>query len=148
MRRGAVFTPARFLDLGTRGAIRLALFRLVKRRLIRRLTRGLFDYPRIHPELGQLSPSAEKIAQALAKNDRIRIQPAGAYAANLLGLSEQVPAKVVFLTDGPSRTVKIGRQEIHLRHTSLRHMAAADRPSGLVIQALKNLGRKTSPQHG
>src|ERR1041385_5547446 len=79
MRRGAVLTPARFLDLGTREAIRLVLFRLVRKGLIRRLTRGLFDYPVIHPELGLLSPSAEKIAQALAKNDRIRVQPAGAY---------------------------------------------------------------------
>jgi hypothetical protein len=142
MGRGAAFTPARFLDLGTRGAIDLALFRLLKKGVIRRLARGLFDYPQIHPELGPLSPSADKVAQALAKNDRIRLQPTGAYAANLLGLSEQVPAKIVFLTDGPSRTVKIGRQEIHLRHTTIRNMAAAGRLSGLLVQAFKNLGRE------
>jgi hypothetical protein len=142
MRRGAVFTPARFLDLGTRSAIDLALFRLLKKGVIRRLARGLFDYPQLHPDLGSLTPSAEKVAQAIAKNDRTRLQPAGAYAANLLGLSEQVPAKIVFLTDGSSRTVKIGRQEIHLRHTTIRNMAAAGRLSGLVIQAFKSLGHK------
>jgi hypothetical protein len=142
MRRGAVFTPARFLDLGTRSAIDLALFRLLKKGVIRRLARGLFDYPQLHPDLGSLTPGAEKVAQAIAKNDRTRLQPAGAYAANLLGLSEQVPAKIVFLTDGPSRTVKIGRQEIHLRHTTIRNMAAAGRLSGLVIQAFKSLGHK------
>lgn len=142
MRRGAVFTPVRFIDLGTRGAVDLALFRLLKKGVIRRLARGLFDYPQLHPELGPLSPSADKVAQALAKNDRIRLQPAGAYAANLLGLSEQVPAKIVFLTDGPSRTVKIGRQEIRLRHTTTRKMAAAGRLSGLLINALGNLGKE------
>jgi hypothetical protein len=142
MRKGGVFTPIRFLDLGTRGAIDVALFRLLKKGVIRRLARGLFDYPQIHPELGLLSPSADKIAEALAKKDQIRLQPAGAYAANLLGLSEQVPGKVVFLTVGPSRTVKFGRREIRLRHTTPRSMAAAGRLSGLLIQAFKNLGKE------
>ena len=96
-----------------------ALSRLTARGVIRRLARGLYEYPREHPELGTLSPDLEKVAKALAGKHRIRLQPAGAYAANLLGLSEQVPAKIVFLTDGPSRTVKIGRQEIHLRRTTL-----------------------------
>ena len=70
-----------------------------------------------------LSPDIDKVAKALArKKIRIRLQPAGAYAANVLGLSEQVPAKVVFLTDGPSRIVKIGRQEIQLRpHDNAQH---------------------------
>ena len=73
----------------------------------------------------------------------MRLQPSGAYAANLLGLSEQVPAKVVFLTDGPGRTVTVGPLTVQLRRTTPRNMAAAGRPSGLVIQALRYLG----PQH-
>ena len=81
-------------------------------------------------------------AKALAGKDRIRLQPAGAYATNLLGLSEQVPAKAVFFTDGPSRTVKIGRQEIQLRHTTPRNMAAAGRLSGLLMQAFRHLGQE------
>jgi len=105
---GEAFTPSDFLDLGTRQAVDVSLHRMVNRKMIRRLARGIYDYPREHPELGTLSPDIEKVAQALAGKDRIRMQPAGAYATNLLGLSEQVPAKVVFLTDGPSRTVKIG----------------------------------------
>ena len=110
----------------------LALHRLVKRKTLRRLARGLYECPRKHAELGLLSPDIEKVAKALAGKDRIRLQPAGAYATNLLGLSEQVPAKVVFLTDGPSRTVKIGRQEIQLRRTTPRNMATAGRLSGLL----------------
>lgn len=139
--RGAVVTPNDFLDLGGRDAVDKALSRLTARGVIRRLARGLYEYPREHPELGTLSPDLEKVAKALAGKHRIRLQPAGAYAANLLGLSEQVPAKIVFLTDGPSRTVKIGRQEIHLRRTTPRNMAAAGRLSGLLMQAFRSLGR-------
>jgi hypothetical protein len=77
----------------------------------------------------------------LKGRDAIRLQPSGAYAANLLGLSEQVPMKLVFLTDGPNRLVRLGRQVIQLRHTTPRNMAAAERVSGLVIQALRHLGQ-------
>jgi Arc/MetJ family transcription regulator len=139
---GAAFTPSDFLDLGSRRAVDLALHRLVRRKILRRLARGLYEYPRQHAELGTLSPDIEKVARALAGKDRIRLQPAGAYATNLLGLSEQVPAKVVFLTDGPSRTVKIGRQEIQLRRTTPRNMAAAGRMSGLLMQAFRHLGKE------
>ena len=82
------------------------------------------------------------IAKALAGRDRTRLQPAGTYAANALGLSEQVPAKSVFLTDGPTRTVKIGTTTIQLRKTTAKNMAAAGRLSGLVIQALRSLGKE------
>jgi hypothetical protein len=87
-------------------------------------------------------PRVPTIAKALAGRDRTRLQPAGAYAANVLGLSEQVPAKAVFLTGGPSRTVKIGQTAIQLRRTTARNMAAAGRLSGLLIQALRQLGEK------
>ena len=140
--RGAAFTPNNFLDLGGRDAVDKALSRLAIKGTIRRLARGLYEYPREHPELGSLSPDIQQVAKALAGKDRIRLQPAGAYATNLLGLSEQVPAKVVFLTDGSSRTVKIGRQEIQLRRTTPRNMAAAGRLSGLLMQALRHLGEK------
>lgn len=140
--RGSVFTPNDFLDLGSRDAVDKALSRLASRGEVRRLARGLYEYPREHPELGTLSPDIEKVAKALAGKDRLRLQPAGAYATNLLGLSEQVPAKAVFLTDGPSRTVKIGRQEIQLRRTTPRNMAAAGRLSGLLMQAFRHLGRQ------
>ena len=71
----------------------------------------------------------------------MRLQPSGAYAANLLGLTEQVPAKIIFLTDGPSRKVVIGKQVIVLKRTTPKNMAASGRISGLVIQALRYLGK-------
>lgn len=140
--KGSVFTPNDFLDLGGRDAVDKALSRLTAKGTVRRLARGLYEYPREHPELGTLSPDIEKVARVLAGKHRIRLQPAGAYATNLLGLSDQVPAKVVFLTDGPSRTVKIGRQEIQLRRTTPRNMAAAGRLSGSLMQAFRHLGKE------
>lgn len=140
--RGSVHVPGDFLDLGSRQAVDLALHRLVKQGTLRRLTRGVYDYPEQHAVLGLLSPSADTIAAALAGRDHTRLQPAGAYAANALGLSEQVPAKAVFLTDGPSRMVKIGPMTIELRRTTPRNMAAAGRLSGLVIQGLRELGKE------
>lgn len=103
---GSVFVPTDFLSLGSRQTVDIVLHRLVRKGTIRRLARGIYDFPKEHPKLGTLQPSPEKIAEALVGRDCTRIQPTGAYAANILGLSEQVPAKVVFLTDGPSRTVK------------------------------------------
>lgn len=139
---GAVFVPTDFLGFGSRQAVDIVLHRLVRKGTIRRLARGIYDFPKEHPKLGKLQPSPEKIAEALVGRDCTRIQPTGAYAANILGLSEQVPAKVVFLTDGPSRTVKIGVTTIQLRRTTPKNMAMAGRLSGLLVQAFRELGKE------
>ncbi len=139
--KGWVFTPAHFSDLGSRDAVASALKRNRESGLIRQLARGLYDYPRTDPKLGKLSPSPDAVAKALAGRDAVRLQPSGAYAANLLGLSAQVPMKIVYLTDGRSRTVQIGKKHIMLKQTTPRNMAMAGRISGLVIQALRHLGR-------
>jgi len=140
-KRGWVFTPVHFLDLGNSAGVRKALQGLSDRGVIKRIARGLYTYPRTHPELGMLSPTPDQIALALAGKDDLRIQPSGAYAANLLGLSEQVPAKIVFLTDGTNRKIRVGKQEIILKQTTPKNMATAGRISGLVIQALRYLGK-------
>ena len=140
--RGWVFTPNHFKDLGSRDAVASALKRHKQSGLIRQLARGVYDYPKIDPELGLLEPSTDDIAQALAGRDATRLQPSGAYAANLLGLSTQVPTKIVYLTDGRPRTVQIGKRQITLKQTTPRNMATAGRISGLVIQALRHLGSR------
>ena len=146
--RGSVFSASDFVDLADKATSDRVLSRLAGRKTIRRLARGLYDYPNSHPVLGVLTPAVDVIAEAIAGRDKARLQPSGAYAANLLGLSEQVPAKVTFLTDGTSRTVRIGPMEIQLRRTTPRNMAAARRISGLLIQALRHLGqRHVTPQH-
>lgn len=137
---GTVFTPDVFALLGSRAAIDKALQRLVARDGLRRLSRGLYDKPRYDELLGTLWPTVDAVVQALAGKDMLRTQPAGVYAANMLGMSEQVPAKIVFLTDGISRTVKAGPMQISFKRTTPRQMAAAGRLSGLLIQAFKSLG--------
>lgn len=139
--RGWCFTPSDFIGLGSADAVRIALFRLARKKTIRRLASGLYDYPRTHAQLGLLSPDPDVVAQALARSRGTRIQPFGAYAANLLGLSEQVPARIVFLTDGAPRRIRFGNQEIVLRRTTPRNMATAGRISGTVIQALRYIGK-------
>jgi hypothetical protein len=139
--RGTVFAPKGFVRDYNRAAVDKALSRLAKAGTIRRLGRGLYDYPKIHPELGPLAPTIEATVRAIAGRDQIRLQPTGAYAANMLHLSEQVPMKVQFLTDGKARRLRVGRREIILKHAAPRTVAAAGRTSGLVIQALRYLGK-------
>jgi hypothetical protein len=140
--RGLVFTPDHFKDLGSRDAIASALKRHKHAGLIRQLARGLYDYPKVDPQLGLLQPSTDDITKALTGRDATRIQLTGAYAANLLGLSTQVPMKVVYLTDGLSRKIQIGNREITLKRTTPRNMATAGKTSGLLIQALRHLGQR------
>jgi len=101
----------------------------------------LYHYPEKHRILGEVAPSIQAVAKALAASEQAKLQPSGAYAANLLGLSEQVPAKVIFLTNGRARKVKLGRLLIELRPTTPRRVAAAGRTSGLVFAALRYLGK-------
>lgn len=136
-----VFTPKDFLDLGTPHAVGMTLLRLVREGSIRRLARGLYDCPKKHPVLGLLSPPVEAIAEALAGRNGTRIQASGAYAANLLHLSDQVPAKIVYHTDGASRQVRVGGQTIILKQAAPSRLHAHDRMSGLLIQALRYLGK-------
>jgi len=142
MRPGTVITAAHFSAMGSRVAIDHALSRGARAGTIRKLARGLYDAPRRHPKLGLLAPSTDAVARALAGRDASRLQPSGAHAANLLGLSDQVPVRAVYLTDGRTRTVQVGKRTVALRRTTPRNMATAGRISGTVIQALRWVGRR------
>lgn len=138
---GWVFTPSDFFGLGSRRAIDTALFRLTKAGTIRRVAQGLYDVPRKHPIVGETAPNIDMVVNALAGKNATQLQPTGAYSANLLGLSDQVPAKVVFLTTGRSKHLRLGKLEIALKQTSPRIMSTAGKTSGLVIQALRYIGK-------
>ena len=138
--RGSVFTPSDFLPVAGRAAVDQALSRLVKRGQLRRLARGLYDFPKVHPKLGPLSPAPDDVAQALARETGSQVQIAGARAANALGLSTQVPAQSTYLTDGPSRRVVLGKRVVDLRHASPKHLIAPGSPAGTVVQALRHVG--------
>lgn len=138
--KGWVFTPADFLDLGSRNAVASTLKRMKADGTIRQLAQGIYDYPRQDERLGVLGPATDEIAKALKGRDNSRLQPSGAHAANILGLSAQVPVRTVYLTDGRERKVQVGKRQILLKHTTPRQMATAGRISGTVIQALRWLG--------
>ncbi|WP_216654829.1 DUF6088 family protein [Pseudogemmobacter hezensis] len=138
--RGSVFTPSDFLDVAARGAVDQALSRLAKTGDLRRLARGLYDFPKIHPKLGALAPLPDNVAKALARETGSNLQIDGPQAANTLGLSTQVAAQSRWLTDGPSRRVVLGKRVIDLRHTSPKHLIAPGSPAGTVVQALRHVG--------
>ena len=139
--QGRVFTPFDFLDLGSPHCVGMTLLRLARAGTLRRIGRGFYDVPRTHPLLGELLPTAEAVAKALARRDGITIQPTEAMAANLLRLSEQVPVRVVYLTDGPSRIVSVGPVTVVLRHRPRRKVGNPSTISSLVFSALRNLGK-------
>ena len=139
--RGWAFSPADFADLGARSTIDSALHRREREGVIRRVIRGIYDYPRHSKALkGPTSPNIDQVAHALARKFGWRIQPDGATAQNLLGLSTQVPARAVYLSDGPDRSYTVGRTKLAFEHTVLKEAGFKLRESRLIVQALKAFG--------
>lgn len=140
--RGKVFTPKDFLDVGSRDGVDQALSRLVKDGSIQRLGRGLYYYPRTNPRLRiPVSPDTDEIADAIARQTGSRIAPSGATAVNRMGLSTQVPAKPVYLTDGRSKQVRVGDMVFVVKHVSPKELPLGSRTSATVLQALRYLGK-------
>ncbi len=140
--RGCAFSSKDFLDLGDRNSVDKTLSRLRVQRIIRRVATGIYDFPRKDEELGgKLSPNIHQVAQAIARKNGVRIQPSGAQAANLLGLSTQVPAQVVYLTNGKSRTVDVVNRTLIFKRVEPREMQPGSDMGILVTQALRYMGR-------
>jgi hypothetical protein len=141
--KGSVLFVDDFLDLGSPDSIKKALYRLTnEKNLLIRLAHGVYLYPKTDKELGTLYPSTEEIAKAIARRDKARIIPTGVYALNRLGFSTQVPMKIVYLTDGATRSIKIGKRTISFKRTSPRNLMTTGDISTLAIQALKEIGQE------
>jgi hypothetical protein len=141
-RRGNVFFPNDFRMFGNGDAIRKALSRLCRDAFIIRLSNGIYLYPKISKRIGTVYPSVEDIAKAIAEKEKARLIPTGVYALNKLGLSTQIPMKVVFLTDGSPRTIKIGKKAtIHFKKTIAKYLSFKGNISILAIFALKEIGK-------
>ncbi|NDB70003.1 MAG: hypothetical protein EB015_18780 [Methylocystaceae bacterium] len=136
---GWVFTPRDFLDVGSRAAVDQVLSRLVKQGMVRRLDRGIYDYPKQSTLLGTLSPNPDNIARAMAAGDDVF--PSGAMAANMLGLSTQVPAKPSYLTNATTRTRRVAGQTIQLKRARVALLDNIPDHANLALQALSYLGR-------
>lgn len=138
--KGELLLPVDFQELGSSEAVRLSLFRLEKKDFIVRVAQGIYVRPKESSLIGKLTPSAEEVAEAIAKRDRIRTVPTGSYALNALGLSTQVPMNIVLLTDGSPREIKVGKRTIKFKKITPKNLLAKGRISRLAIQALKEIG--------
>jgi hypothetical protein len=139
---GSVLFVDDFLDYGNAESVKKALLRLKEKKILVRLAHGIYLYPNVDKELGVLYPSTEQIAEAIARRDKARIVPTGVLALNKLRLSTQVPMKIVYLTDGAARTVRVGKRTITFKKTSPKNLLTTGRLSSLAIQALRTLGQR------
>jgi hypothetical protein len=144
---GKAFSAKDFLDIASRTTIDVTLAELTLDGTLRRVRRGLYDMPKVNPALGgKLSPDIDEAARAIARKQKWKIVPEGAWAANLLGLSTQVPAKIIYLTDGPNNEVPIGRRSIYFKHARPKALAGLEGKFALVVQALRHLGKEAVGQ--
>ena len=141
MNKGSIIFPSNFDDIGNVEAVKKSLLRLKNKKFLVRLAHGIYLYPKQDKLLGILYPSIEEIANAIAIRDKARIIPTGTKALNQLGLSNQIPMNIVFLTDGTARTIVVGRRTLKFKRTTPKNLAVKGKITSLVIQALKEIGK-------
>lgn len=141
--KGWAFTPGEFVGEFDRQQIDNALSDLTREGKIRRICRGMYDYPKFSDLLGQeLSPDHDQVARAFARKFNWRILPSGDAVLNLLRLSNQIPGKYIYLSDGPNRKYSISNYTLEFKKTALKEIGFTHRESGLIVQAIKTLGRE------
>jgi hypothetical protein len=140
--QGWVFSPKDFLDLGSRALVDKVISRLNQKGFIRKVSRGIYDYPKINPQIGAISPSMDDLAKVIASKTGDRIFYSGAMATNLLGLSTQVPMKIAYSTTGKSCVKKIGNNNIIFKHTRVPIFDDLPLPANLALQSMAYLGKK------
>lgn len=147
LRPGSIVFTEDFQNYGSSGAVKVALHRMVKKGFLKTMARGIYVKPQFSELLKQdVLPSAEKVAKAIAKRDKARILPTGTYAQNILGLSTQVPLKLVYLTDGSPRKITIGNRTIQFKKTTPKNLALKGEISKLVVQALREIGKNKATE--
>lgn len=136
---GALLHPKVLLHLGTRAAIDQALSRLAKKGELLRICHGIYVRP-VETRFGPRPPSVEGVIASLSALWGETIVPCGGTAANALGLTNQVPVRLVYLTSGPNRKLTFGELTVELRHAPRWQLAAPYRPAGEAVRALSWLG--------
>lgn len=141
MKRGSILFPSNFDSIGNVEVVKKSLLRLENKQFLIRIAHGIYLYPKQDKLLGDLYPSIEEIANAIADRDKARIIPTGIKALNQLGLSNQIPMNIVFLTDGAARSIVVGKRTIKFKRTTPKNLAVKGEITSLVIQALKEIGK-------
>ncbi len=132
-----VWVPNDFADLGNRHAIDKTLQRLVASGDLRRVDRGLYDRPRMNELTGRPTvPDYRAVIRAVTRRDQARALIDGMTAANELGLTTAVPARIEVLVDARLKPIKLGNQEVHFRYAAPSRLYWAGRPAMRVVQAL------------
>ena len=132
-----VWTPGDFADLGGRAAVDKSLQRLAAAGELRRIDRGLYDKPRTNSLTGRATvPDYRAVIRAVTRRDNARTVIDGMTAANDLGLTTAVPARIEVLVDARLKPIKLGSQEIHFKYAAPSRLYWANRPGMRVVQAL------------
>lgn len=140
-KRGSLLFPEYFKGMGSAATIRKALQRLSDKELLVWVAQGIYVIPQVSKLIGKVRPGLQEIVKAIAKRDKARIVPTGIAALNQLGLSTQVPMNIVYLTDGAARKIAVGKGKITFKKTTPKNLSAKGKISGLVIQALRAIGK-------
>lgn len=141
-RGGKPVSISDLLDVGSRPAIKQALSRLARDGTIQRVGRGIYVWPRFSALFQEpVPPSVDALAKAWARSNALRIVPSGAYAANLLGMSTQVPAKYVYYTNGRTQRVRLGGVNVQFLNRGPKTMDVKGELAAHVFQALRYLGK-------
>lgn len=140
---GKAFTVKDMLQFGTRASVDQILYRMVKNKEILRIARGIYARPKLNKYVkAPIMPAPFEVAQRIAETRGTKIGPTGAAAANMLGLSTQVPTQPVYLTTGRTSEFKFGKNKIRFRHAAPRQMQYAGTTVGAAIAAIRYLGKK------
>lgn len=139
--RGWVFTPKDFVDIAPRNTIGVVLHRLVEKGIIRKIGRGIYDFPAKHPKLGTLSANPDAIARAIASKSGDTIQPGSAQLANQLGFDTQVSAKPSYITSGSTRQKKIANYPMTFSHSKFLNKIPLNPNVIKVLNALHHIGK-------
>jgi Family of unknown function (DUF6088) len=142
---GALISAKEFLHLGSRAAVDQALRRLKERKELMPISRGLYVRP-VKTRFGIRAPAAEKVVERFATTRAETVVPHGAAAANSLGLTTQVPTKLVYLTSGKSRKFKLGAQTVEMKHAPQWMLLPSHRAAGEAVRALEWIGEKRAAE--
>jgi len=139
--RGTLLFPDDYKKMASSEGVRQALKRLAEKNEIKRIAQGIYVRPKQNEFIGEIIPTAEEVAVGIAKRDKIRIIPTGVFALNALGLSTQIPMKLVYLTDGSPREIQIGKRSIKFKKTTPKALSVKGTKSALVVQVLREIGK-------
>ncbi len=143
MEEGSIFFTSDFNDIASLTTVRKCLSRIYEEGTIRRLFDGMYDKPRYSKLLKETAPpDIEKVSEALAEKYNWTIAPDGNISLNLLGLSTQVPMHYSYISDGPYREFMINDIEITFKHRANKNITNLSKPTIMVIEALRVLGKK------